>query len=247
MQTTRVCSVSKTFECQLQEYVIKAGGISLKMLMSHLQDASKSSRDEIDESTECCSSSIPHNSRSKYFIVFFQIFQSSQLNRAYRVNVYFLGLGEIWYVRKNGIKYGELQNKIRLFHMLQPRIEAGPCKQNALHVTNKNVLHNQRVSNKLEIYCTIIIFLFFIYTFLDHWHTHEFFIEILSFNRLKRQRGWSNIFNVFVSNDATRASRASRIRHLRTHTCASSVVVEEICNSAKNLATKKFASARVFQ
>ena len=98
MQTTRVYSVSMTFEYQLQEYVIKAGGISFKILMSHLQDVSKSSRDEINESTECCKSSIPHNSRPKYFIVsfvFFQIFQSSQLNREYRVNVYFLRLGEI--------------------------------------------------------------------------------------------------------------------------------------------------------
>lgn len=86
VQTTRVCSVSKTFECQLQEYVIKTGGISLKIWLSHLQDASKSSRDEIEESTECCSVSIPHDSRPKYFIasfVFFQIFQRSQLNRAH--------------------------------------------------------------------------------------------------------------------------------------------------------------------
>lgn len=54
--------------------------------------------------------------------------------------------------------------------MLQPRIEAGPCKQNAVHVTNKNVLHSQRVSKKIKIYCTIIIFstvfLFFIYIYI---------------------------------------------------------------------------------
>lgn len=61
-------------------------------------------------------------------------------------------------LEKNSIKYRELQNKIRLFHMLQARVEAGPCKQNAVHVTNKNVLHSQRVGKKIKIYCTIIIF-----------------------------------------------------------------------------------------
>lgn len=68
--------------------------------------------------------------------------------------------------------------------MLQPRIEAGPCKQSVVHVTNKNVLHSQRASKKIKIYCTIIIFLFFIYIFFDHWLTREFFIEI----RLKIQK-----------------------------------------------------------
>lgn len=50
-QKIRVYSVLMRSDCQLQKYIIKNGGIHIKILMSPLQAVSRSSQGQVDKSS----------------------------------------------------------------------------------------------------------------------------------------------------------------------------------------------------